>query len=93
LDVVQRQPEGSTMPPRADAATLNVQPRARRDVYAGLAMSPEGRSVKELLNELDLPEVELRKALRKLDAAGLVQYVKGTWSAIPLDETADVGSS
>jgi hypothetical protein len=72
------------MPPRADAATLNVQPRQRRDVYEGLALLPTGGSVKGLLRELEMPEPELREALRKLDAAGLVQRIKGTWSAVPL---------
>ena len=73
------------MPPRADAATLNVQPRQRRAVYERLAEMPTGSSVKDLLRELDMPEPEVREALRKLDAAGLVQRIKGTWSAIPLD--------
>jgi predicted ArsR family transcriptional regulator len=73
------------MAPRADAATLNVQPRQRRSVYMWLAEAPTGRSVKDLLAELDIPEPELRETLRKLDAAGLVQRTKGTWRAIPLD--------
>ena len=70
---------------RADAATLNVQPRQRRSVYMWLAAAPEGRSVKHLLEELDIPEVELRETLRKLDAAGLAKRVKGTWVAVPLE--------
>ena len=69
---------------RADAVTLNVQPRQRRQVYEELAKSPDGRSVKELLQDSDLPEQELRETLRKLDSAGLAQRVKGTWRAIPL---------
>jgi predicted ArsR family transcriptional regulator len=73
------------MPPRADAATLNVQPRQRRDVYEGLATMPNGGSVKDLLRELEIPESELREALRKLDAAGLVRRMRGLWSAVPLD--------
>jgi len=77
------------MPPRADAATLNVQPRQRRDVYEGLAALPTGGSVKDLLRELEIPEAELREALRKLDAAGLVRRMKGTWSVVPLDDTAE----
>jgi len=77
-----------TMPPSADAATLNVQPRQRRDVYERLAALPTGGSVKDLLLELEIPEPELREALRKLDAAGLVRRMKGTWSAVPL-ETAE----
>ena len=71
------------MPSRA--ATLNVQPRQRRDVYEGLAVLPTGRSVKDLVGVLDVSEPELREALRKLDAAGLAQRIKGTWSAVPLD--------
>jgi DNA-binding Lrp family transcriptional regulator len=79
------------MAPRADSATLNVQPRQRRIVYAALAADPEGRSVKELLGEMDIPEPELRETLRKLDAAGLARRIKGTWVATPLEgaETTD----
>jgi DeoR/GlpR family transcriptional regulator of sugar metabolism len=73
------------MAPRADAATLNVQPRQRRNVYMWLAEAPDGRSVKHLLEEFDISEVELRETLRKLDAAGLAQRVKGTWRAVPLE--------
>lgn len=69
---------------RADAATLNVQPRQRRRVYTWLAAAPTGRSVKQLLDELDIPEPELREALRKLDAAGLARRNKGMWMAVPL---------
>ncbi len=76
------------MAPRTDAATLNVQPRQRRIVYAALAASPDGHSVKELLEleDLDVPEVELRETLRKLDAAGLAKRIKGSWTATPLDD-------
>jgi predicted ArsR family transcriptional regulator len=77
------------MPPRADAALLNVQPRQRRVVYDALAMVPEGTSAKDLIEKLDIPERDIRDALRKLDAAGLAQRLKGVWLAIPL-ETADV---
>jgi predicted ArsR family transcriptional regulator len=73
------------MPERADAATLNVQPRQRRSVYTWLAATPDGRSVKSLLEELDIPEPELRETLRKLDAAGLARRTKGTWVAVPLE--------
>ena len=76
------------MPPQADAATLNVQPRQRRDVYEGLAVLAAGTSFKDLRGEFDMPESELRDALRKLDAAGLARRTKGTWSAVPL-ETAE----
>jgi hypothetical protein len=75
--------ECSTMSP--DAATLNVQPRQRRDVYESLAAVPEGSSVKDLLSRLDIPETELRETLRKLDAAGLARRLKGVWLAVPLD--------
>jgi DNA-binding FadR family transcriptional regulator len=73
------------MPPRADAATLNVQPRQRRYVYDTLAMLPAGRSLKDLLDEFEMPETELREALRKLDAAGLARRTKGSWSAVLLE--------
>jgi hypothetical protein len=73
------------MAQRADTATLNVQPRQRRQVYEELAKVPEGRSVKELLLERNIPETDLRETLRKLDAAGLAQRIKGTWRAIPLE--------
>ena len=73
------------MPTRADAATLNVQPRQRRAVYDALVVLPTGRSFKDLAGDFEMPETELREALRKLDAAGLAQRMKGTWSAIPLE--------
>ena len=73
---------------RADAAMLNVQPRQRRIVYTWLADAPTGRSVKLLLDELDIPEPELRETLRKLDAAGLARRNhKGTWVAVPLEDS------
>jgi hypothetical protein len=50
-----------------------------------LAEAPAGRSVKHLLEELDIPEAELRETLRKLDAAGLAQRTKGLWLAVPLE--------
>jgi hypothetical protein len=71
--------------PRADSATLNVQPRQRRDVYERLAKLPAGRSVKGLLGEFEIPESELRHTLRKLDEAGLARRANGIWYAIPLD--------
>jgi hypothetical protein len=73
------------MPLRADAATLNVQPRQRRSVYMWLAEAPAGRSVKQLLGEFDIAEPDLRETLRKLDAAGLARRTKGTWMAVPLE--------
>ena len=41
-------------------------------------------SVTALLGTIEMPEAELREALRKLDAAGLVRRTKGAWSAVPL---------
>ncbi len=76
------------MAPLADSATLNVQPRQRRVVYEGLANLPAGRSVKDLLSDFEIPEIELRESLRKLDEAGLAKRTKGTWSAVAL-ETAN----
>jgi hypothetical protein len=73
------------MSPRPDAARLNLQPRQRRCVYMWLAEAPAGRSVKHLLGELDIAELELRETLRKLDAAGLARRVKGVWMAVPLE--------
>jgi hypothetical protein len=52
-----------------------------------LAESPEGLSVKHLLGESDIAEAELRETLRKLDAAGLARRVKGTWVAVPLEDS------
>jgi predicted ArsR family transcriptional regulator len=72
------------MAPQGDSAMLNVQPRQRRNVYEGLAKAPEGRSVKDLLSDLDIPEPELRESLRKLDDAGLAQRIKGTWRAVDI---------
>jgi DNA-binding transcriptional ArsR family regulator len=79
-------------PPRADAAKLNVQPRQRRDVYERLAELSEGRSVKDLLGDLEMPESELRETLRKLDQAGLVHRTKGLWWAVPLEPSEDAPS-
>ena len=76
---------------RADAATLNVQPRQRRDVYMWLADTGEGRSVKHLLDDLDIPEVELRETLRKLEAAGLAQRSRAMWNAVPLEDSVPAG--
>jgi predicted ArsR family transcriptional regulator len=79
--------------PRADAATLNVQPRQRRDVYTWLAGATTGRSVKNLLEDLDIPEAELRETLRRLEAAGLARRTKATWVAVPLEAPAVVETS
>jgi DNA-binding transcriptional ArsR family regulator len=73
------------MPPVADSALLNVQPRQRRSVYEALARVPDGRSVKELLAEVEMSEPMLRESLRKLDAAGLVMRVGRLWTAVRLD--------
>lgn len=72
------------MHPQADSATLNVQPRQRRTVYERLATLPAGCSVRELLDDLAMPESELRETLRKLDQAGLARRGKGVWQAIPI---------
>ena len=79
------------MTAQADAATLNVQPRQRRYVYTWLAGVDSGRSVKHLLDDLDIPEAELRETLRKLEAAGLARRTRATWMAVPLEgvQTAD----
>jgi predicted ArsR family transcriptional regulator len=73
------------MAPRANAAALNIQPRQRRDVYHALGKLPAGRSVKDLLADVDMPEHDLRESLRKLDAAGLAQRNRGTWRAVSSD--------
>jgi hypothetical protein len=73
------------MPLRADAVTLNLQPRQRRSVYMWLTEAPAGRSVKQLLGEFDIAEPDLRETLRKLDAAGLARRTRGTWMAVPLE--------
>ena len=74
------------MHPQADFATLNVQPRQRRTVYERLATLPTGRSVRELLDDFEMPENELRETLRKLDQAGLARRGKGVWQAIPIEQ-------
>jgi hypothetical protein len=74
------------MPPTPDAVTLNLQPRQRRRVYMWLAEAPAGRSLKQLLAELDIAEPDLRETLRKLDVAGLARRIKGTWTAVPLED-------
>jgi hypothetical protein len=73
------------MPLIAGSATLNVQPRQRRSVYEALAKVPEGRSVKELLTEVEMSELNLRESLRKLDAAGLATRAGGLWTAVRID--------
>ena len=73
------------MPPVADSAKLNVQPRERRRVYESLAKTPDGRSVKELLADVEMSEPNLRESLRKLDAAGLVMRVGRLWTAVRID--------
>ena len=71
------------MATRVDASTLDRQPRLRRTVYEHLASCADGRSVKDLLLESDVPEAELRETLRKLEAAGLVQRSRAVWTAVP----------
>jgi DNA-binding transcriptional ArsR family regulator len=65
---------------------LNVQPRQRRSVYEALAKVPEGRSVKELLAEVEMSEPNLRESLRKLDDAGLVMRAGRLWTAVPIGD-------
>jgi hypothetical protein len=52
------------MAPRATSAALNIQPRQRRDVYHALGKVSAGRSVKDLLADVDMPEHDLRESLR-----------------------------
>jgi DNA-binding transcriptional ArsR family regulator len=73
------------MPPVADSALLNVQPRQRRSVYEALARVPDGLSTKDLLADVEMSEPELRQSLRKLDQAGLVMRVGRLWTAVRLD--------
>lgn len=77
------------MAPQPDSAALNVQPRQRRIVYEGLAEAPAGRSVKDLLGDFNMPESDMRETLRKLDAAGLAERVKGTWRAVSLEDAPE----
>ena len=72
------------MPAPPSAADLNVQPRQRRVVYERLAERPDGRSVRDLIGDFEMPESALREALRKLDQAGLARRKGGTWCAVPL---------
>jgi predicted ArsR family transcriptional regulator len=71
--------------PRTSSAALNIQPRQRRDVYHALCKVPTGRSVRDLLADVDIPEQDLRESLRKLDAAGLAQRDRGTWRVVSSD--------
>jgi predicted transcriptional regulator len=73
------------MAPRADSAALNIQPRQRRDVYHALGKVSAGRSVKDLLGDVDMPEHDVRESLRKLHDAGLAQRNRATWSAVSID--------
>lgn len=67
-----------------DASTLDRQPKQRRTVYDCLAKESEGRSVKELLIDSNVPEADLRETLRKLEAAGLARRIRAVWTAVPL---------
>ena len=73
------------MPPVADSAMLNVQPRQRRRVYEALARTPDGLSVRDLLADVEMSEPNLRESLRKLNAAGLVLRVGHLWTAVRID--------
>jgi predicted ArsR family transcriptional regulator len=79
------------MPPHANSATLNLQPRQRRAVYEDLNAVPAGSSVKDLLGRLEIPESELRETLRKLEAAGLARRMRGMWQAVPLEPAGSDG--
>jgi hypothetical protein len=76
------------MATRATSAALNVQPRQRREVYHALRSAAAGRSVKDLLTDVAVPERDLRESLRKLDDAGLAQRKGGTWTALSDDAGA-----
>ena len=80
------------MAPRTSSAALNIQPRQRRDVYHALGRVPEGRSVKDLLSDVDMPEQDVRESLRKLDDAGLAQRNRAIWRAVSLDGADPEGS-
>jgi hypothetical protein len=84
--------KGRAMPPAASAATLNVQPQRRRAVYEALAKVADGRSVKDLVGDVEMSELDLRQSLRKLVDAGLARRVGRLWRAVPL-EMADPPSS
>jgi predicted ArsR family transcriptional regulator len=73
------------MAPRTHSSALNIQPRQRREVYHALDKVPAGRSVKDLLTDVDMPEHDVRESLRKLDAAGLAQRKRGTWRVVSSD--------
>jgi hypothetical protein len=83
--------KGRAMSPAASLATLNVQPRQRRAVYDALAQELDGRSVKDLIPDVGMSELDLRQSLRKLDDAGLARRVGRLWCAVPL-EAADLTS-
>jgi len=80
------------MPTAPSAATLNVQPQQRRAVYEALAKEPDGQSVKDLMADVEMSELDLRQSLRKLFDAGLVRRVGRLWCAVPL-EMADPPST
>jgi DNA-binding MarR family transcriptional regulator len=70
---------------RADASTLDRQPKQRRTVYEYLAKESDGSSVKELLRDSSVPEADLRETLRKLEAAGLARRIRAVWTAVPIE--------
>jgi len=84
--------KGRAMPSAASAATFNVQPQQRRAVYEALAKVPDGCSVKELIPDVEMSELDLRQSLRKLADAGLARRVGRLWTAVAL-EMADPPSS
>jgi predicted transcriptional regulator len=71
---------------RTTSAALNIQPRQRREVYHALGKVSAGRSVKDLLADVDMPEHDVRESLRKLHDAGLAQRNRATWRAVSIDD-------
>jgi len=77
--------KGRAMPPAASASTLNVQPQRRRAVYQALAKVSDGRSVKDLVGDVEMSELDLRQSLHKLVDAGLACRAGRLWRAVPLE--------
>jgi predicted ArsR family transcriptional regulator len=85
--------KGRAMSPVASTATLNVQPQQRRAVYEALAKVVDGRSVKDLVPDVGMSELDVRQSLRKLDDAGLARREGRLWCAVPLQAPAPPSSS
>ena len=73
------------MSARAIHAALKAQPRQRKEVYHALGKVPAGRSVKDLLSEVSMPERDLRESLRKLDHSGLAHRHGTTWRVVSVE--------